>query len=254
MRSATRTTSTMARTSCTRTMCAPSRTLAVTAAAVPQSRSSGGRSPSAALQERLARGAGENRPTQRGDPIELRQHVEAVLGALREAEPGIEDDGVARDAGAFSRASTASASSRATSDSDIGVHGPLVHVARTTAVVHQDDRDACVRRPHAPSVRIEQQAADVVDDRRAARARLRARPLPCRCRSRSGRHVSAASRSITGSTRRISSAAGSGSAPGRVDSPPMSMMSAPSATIRRPVRDRALEYRSAARHRRRSRA
>ncbi len=42
------------------------------------------------------------------------------------------------------------------------------------------------------------------------------------------------SRSITGSTRRSSSSALTASAPGRVDSPPTSMMAAPSAAMRRP--------------------
>src|SRR4051812_21934915 len=44
----------------------------------------------------------------------------------------------------------------------------------------------------------------------------------------------AASPSITGRTRRSSSSAGTGSAPGRVDSPPMSRISAPSAARRSP--------------------
>jgi len=37
---------------------------------------------------------------------------------------------------------------------------------------------------------------------------------------------------MTGMTRRISSSAGTGSCPGRVDSPPMSRISAPASTIR----------------------
>ena len=46
---------------------------------------------------------------------------------------------------------------------------------------------------------------------------------------------SCASRSITGSTRRSSSSSPTGSAPGRVDSPPTSRMSAPSADEAQPV-------------------
>src|SRR3984893_10725052 len=46
--------------------------------------------------------------------------------------------------------------------------------------------------------------------------------------------VAARSRSITGMTRRNSSAAPTGSAPGRVDSPPTSMSAAPSAAMRTP--------------------
>ncbi len=44
----------------------------------------------------------------------------------------------------------------------------------------------------------------------------------------------AASRSTTGSTRRTSSSSGTGSEPGRVDSPPMSRIPAPSLASRRP--------------------
>jgi hypothetical protein len=47
---------------------------------------------------------------------------------------------------------------------------------------------------------------------------------------------SAARASITGSTRRNSSSTGTGSAPGRVDSPPTSTQSAPSSSSRRPWR------------------
>ena len=50
------TTCTISATRCTRTMCAPARTAAVTAAAVAQSRSAGGRAPDRGRQERLARG------------------------------------------------------------------------------------------------------------------------------------------------------------------------------------------------------
>ncbi|MCW0466050.1 hypothetical protein NB705_003123 [Xanthomonas sacchari] len=49
-----------------------------------------------------------------------------------------------------------------------------------------------------------------------------------------GSAVCAASRSITGITRRSSSSTGTGVAPGRVDSPPMSSTSAPSPARRRP--------------------
>ena len=46
--------------------------------------------------------------------------------------------------------------------------------------------------------------------------------------------VAARKRSITGTTRRSSSAGATGSAPGRVDSPPTSMIAAPSAARRTP--------------------
>ena len=68
---------------------------------------------------------------------------------------------------------------------------------------------------------------------RPRRARRGPRP-PWSCRSRARARPSLASRSITGTTRRSSSSSATGSAPGRVDSPPTSRMSAPSAASRSP--------------------
>ena len=72
-----------------------------------------------------------------------------------------------------------------------------------------------------------------VVDQRGARRRWPPRP-PRRggCRSTPGRAERAPR--MTGSTRACSSAGSTGSAPGRVDSPPTSITSAPSATRRRP--------------------
>jgi hypothetical protein len=76
IRSATRTTSIISLTACTRTMCAPSSTLAVTAAAVPQSRSAGLRAPVARVmkdfREGPAHAAGDGRLDARR---QLRPHV-----------------------------------------------------------------------------------------------------------------------------------------------------------------------------------
>ncbi len=53
--------------------------------------------------------------------------------------------------------------------------------------------------------------------------------------------VRARNRAITGTTRRNSSSNSTGWAPGRVDSPPTSMMAAPSSAICTPLRDRIIE-------------
>jgi hypothetical protein len=68
-----------------------------------------------------------------------------------------------------------------------------------------------------------------------APARMAARAtLPFEVSIEIGTSIFARNFSITGITRRSSSSAAIASAPGRVDSPPMSMMSAPSAAILRP--------------------
>ena len=89
--SATRTTSTISATACTRTTCAPASTAAVTAAAVAQSRAAGGALAGGALQERLSRGADEERAAERVQLVQPREQRRAVLGALREADPRIEE-------------------------------------------------------------------------------------------------------------------------------------------------------------------
>ncbi len=69
-----------------------------------------------------------------------------------------------------------------------------------------------------------------------------------------GTSVTAAIPSITGMTRRSSSASATGCAPGRVDSPPTSSRSAPSLASRPAVRDRRRGVQELARRPRRSRA
>ena len=79
-------------------------------------------------------------------------------------------------------------------------------------------------------LRIARQAGDVVDDLRAGVDRRAGDGRLARVDRNRNRRLAATSRSITGSTRRSSSSADTGSAYGRVLSPPMSSMSAPSAT------------------------
>ena len=51
------------------------------------------------LEKRFARRAAEHRSIERGDLVEPGEHLEAVVGSLREAQPGIDNDGLAPHAG-----------------------------------------------------------------------------------------------------------------------------------------------------------
>ena len=98
-------------------------------------------------------------------------------------------------------------------------------VRGVAAHVHQADAGARLG-DHAGHLGIAPQRGHVVDEP-GARARPPPRDrAPWRCRSTSA--AAAAIRSSTGSTRRNSSSSATGSAPGRVDSPPTSTSAAPS--------------------------
>ena len=83
------------RTLCTRTMWAPPRTLAATAAAVRPVARRGRALADRRLQEGFARRPGQDRAVEHGQLVEAGQRLEAVLGALGEANAGIEDDRLA---------------------------------------------------------------------------------------------------------------------------------------------------------------
>ena len=131
-------------------MCAPPKTDAVTAAAVPHTRS-----------------AGKNGQSGRGDFRQPRQHLERVLSALGEAHPRIEDQAVAADAcrpgGGHARHQLIPHLGN-----DVRVVRLGVHVRRPASVMHQDRRCAGARH-HARHGRITGKRCDVVDDRRTAR-------------------------------------------------------------------------------------
>ena len=90
--SATLTTCTISPTAWTRTMWAPASTAAVTAAAVPQSRSGAGRPPSASRMKDLRDGPDEHRPIerrrQRREPC---QHTITVVRPFGKPDAGIDD-------------------------------------------------------------------------------------------------------------------------------------------------------------------
>ena len=103
-------------------------------------------------------------------------------------------------------------------------------------VVHDDDRRARLRHGvrHAG---IALQAPDVVDDAGAEPRRL-ARHLALLVSMEIGASRSADKASSAGTTRLSSSSSGTGTCPGLVDSPPISTIAAPSATIASRAGDR----------------
>ena len=85
---------------CTRTMCAPPRTAAVDRGGRSPSRAPpAARSPSAAVQERLARRPDEQRPVRAPPASGRRASSSSCARPLREPEAGIEDERLARHAG-----------------------------------------------------------------------------------------------------------------------------------------------------------
>ena len=171
--SATRTTCTISATACTRTMCAPPSTAAVTAAAVPQSRSRRRPVAERLAQERLARRPDQHRPVERRRELrQPRQHTITVRRPF--GKPDARDRRSMRsrgDAGARPRRRCCSRSSAA-------------HLARrrrrtrASAYIVFDRPRVCIRTSAAPRLGddarqrgIVAQAADVVDDRRARRDR-----------------------------------------------------------------------------------
>ncbi len=111
------------------------------------------------IDEALARGADQDRQAEMLELPELGNRLHALFRGLAEADPGIEHDRVARDAGLF-RDAERIIEERV----DVGydADGGLGLVA----VVHDDDRHAMLA-DHAGHVGIALQAPDVVDDARA---------------------------------------------------------------------------------------
>ena len=154
MRSATRTASAISLTPWTRTMWAPARTQAVTAAAVAQSRSVAGRSPIAVFRNDFRDGPDQDRPVERrpgGPGARATSHV--LRGALGEAQ--------ARDRGRSPRARCPPpsrgrwplAAPRQPPPATSSIDGLAIHLARSPAVVHQHDRPRPPRRRPPPARR-----------------------------------------------------------------------------------------------------
>ena len=120
---------------------------------------------------------------------------------------------------------------------DVVVVRRVLHRAGLTLHVHQHERGVGRRRPRRAGRDRRRPAVTsltIVAPARSAAAATTALLVSML----TGTAPSAASASTTGSTRRSSSSGATGSAPGRVDSPPTSRRSAPAATSSPAVRDR----------------
>ena len=144
-------------------MWAPARTLAVTAAAVAQSRSSGERSPVAAVRNDLRDGPTSIGRSSSASRSNLGQGFPGVLGALGETKSRVEDQPIARDPAARRPADCRLELSPDLAG-DVAVHGPAIHLGGASAVVHQHERSAGARDDRR-KVGVVLQATDVVDDR-----------------------------------------------------------------------------------------
>ena len=219
--------STVAATSCTRTMRAPRCTAASAAATLAARRSPTGR-PVMRAQRRLARpaqpAAASPAPAVRAG---ARSSARLCAARLAEADAGVEHDALAAPRRAAQRCARARAGSRAPRRPRRRSPGALCIVPARRACASGRRRSAGAPPPPA-SAPGRRSARDVVDDVGAEVERRAASPRACWCPPTPARPASRASRS-TGSTRASSSSSGTGAARrGGVDSPPMSRMSAPS--------------------------
>ena len=234
----------ISRTACTRTMCAPASTAAVTAAAVAPIALGGGR------RSRRAAASGTTCATARratGRPssrelVEPRQHLVAVRRRPWRT----------RCPGSTMMRSRGMPAPTANADALAQLVEHLVHdvvVGRLLRTCRCDRPRVCIRMIGAPrrattlgQLRLVAQAADVVDDGGARARAPRRRPPPCRCRSEIGTATRPASPSMTGSTRRRSSASVDRRGAGPRDSPPTSRC-----RRRRPPSARRVDRRAAGR-------
>ena len=136
---ATATTSRMAATSCTRKSRAPRATASATAAAVPNRRASGSSAAAQRADEALARNPHQHGIAEGDQHVEVGQQRDVVRQGLAEADTGIEDDGVGRDAGAAGGGGPPHQEGRDVLD-DVPVGGPPLHRRGHPPHVHQDDR------------------------------------------------------------------------------------------------------------------
>ena len=180
----------------------------------------------------LAAGAEHERAA---EPVEQRQAVhqlEIVRDGLAEAEAGIDEDLVARDAGRLRRGD------------------PLLEPVDTPRPARRRSAGrpaSSAGRPGGASARPARPAAATTSAERGSKVsaetsltsarRRRARPPsppPCGCRSTPPRRPPRAA-GRPARTRSISSPSHTGLAPGRVDSPPTSMIAAPAAAMSAPA-------------------
>ena len=114
----------------------------MTAAAVGPVALLGGQRAGGGGQERLARWADQERQAELREPLEAREHRQALFGALGEAQARIDDQPVARarrNPGARDRSRGEVGQDLA---DDVAVFGVRIHVLRPAPRVHQDRRHA----------------------------------------------------------------------------------------------------------------
>src|SRR5438105_883379 len=224
MRSATRTARTICRTAWTRTMSAPRRTAPTTVAVVPARRSATGRSSSVPMKDL------RDVPIRIGWPISVssenrRMTSQFWSAVLPKPMPGSTITFSFGTPAAIARAAAATRKRLISSIRSPGYSVPSWLCIRTSAQRFRAARSAIVGERVKPQTSL----------RMVAPAATPASATSCLYVSiDSGTADSRASRRTTTSVRPISSAAVTGTCPGRVDSPPTSSMSAPSLTIRMP--------------------
>ena len=171
---------------------------------------------------------------ERGDLPQPPQQLEVVLEGLAEADSGVEPDPLLGDPGGDRRLGPLGEEGADLVD-DVVVDGVALHRPRVAEHVHEDQAGAALGDQRA-DLGVGAQRGDVVDDRRPGpERRLGDRRFEVSIEIETPSAASASeSPRTTGSVRRSSSAAPTSSAPGRVDSPPTSRISAPCAASSRP--------------------
>ena len=209
-------------------MAAPWATAASAAATLADSRSPTARPVTAPSVDLRDQPSNNGDPSASSSPLAAQQ-FEVVGDALAEADARIEDDAPWVDPGSGERGQSRAQEIRDL-DHDIVVLGALLHRQRRAAHVHQADAAGGMRRDHVQGTR-RLQGGNVVDDvgASASTAAMTSGLLGVD-RDRAAQFNGP--RPAPAGPARVLPRPSTGSDPGRVDSPPMSSRSAPSASSR----------------------
>ena len=200
------------------------------AAARPSARRRRRRDAGEPRQRRLARPAGEQRQAEREQLVLARQQLEVLRRRLAEADARIDDDALRAPRPPPRPRRRARARKAPISPTTIVVVGLALHRPRRAAHVHQADAAAgCAATTSSAPGRA--QRADVVDDV-GAEIQRGAHHLGLGGVDRDRRDRGGPPRAAPAAPAPARSRRSTGSAPGRLDSPPRSSMSAPSASSR----------------------
>ena len=184
-------------------------------------------------EEPLARRAEHHRPAQRGDPVEVAQQEEVVVERLAETDAGVEQHLLFAHAGGEGVGQAPLEKGDHLADHVVVARG-FLHGPRLAQHVHEAHRTAALgdERGHGG---VAAQGRDVVHEAGAGVERgPRHRRLGRVDRDESLRRGGEAFDCRHHARAQSSSPAATGSDPGRVDSPPTSMIAAPSAASSRP--------------------